>query len=167
VTIRGLNFVSIDPSATVSLELDVPCSSASWTTATKVACAAASYGLGTSRTVVTVGGLVGTLLGRWQFSYDAPAVSFTRGANGAHTGGATVTVGGLNFASIDPSATVSLELYVPCSSASWTSATTLACVAASYGGGTSRTAVAVGKLVTTLRRQFSFDGTLPAMGAPA
>jgi hypothetical protein len=97
----------------------------------------------------------------------APAVSFTCGTNAAQTGGATVTVGGLNFASIDPSATASLELDVPCSSASWTSTTTVACAAASYGLGTSRSGVTVGKVVTTLRGQFSFDGTLPAMVAPA
>ena len=91
-----------------------------------------------------------------------------------------MTVGGLNFASIDPSATASLELItytymgisyvhdIPCSSASWTSTTTLACAAASsYGGGTSRTVVTVGKLVGTLLGQFSFDGTLPATVAPA
>ena len=87
-----------------------------------------------------------------------------------------MTVGGLNFASIDPSATASLALSgfagnfydIPCSSASWTSTTTLACAAASsYGGGTSRTVVTVGKLVGTLLGQFSFDGTLPATVAPA
>ena len=97
----------------------------------------------------------------------APTLTSAHPTNAAQTGGATVTVGGLNFASIDPSATVSLELYVPCSSASWTSTTTLACAAASYGGGTSRTVVTVGKLVTTLLGQFSFDGTVPAMVAPA
>jgi hypothetical protein len=94
-----------------------------------------------------------------------------------------VTVGGLNFASIDRSATASLELItytymgisyvydIPCSSASWTSTTTLACAAAYLYGlgtsGTSRAGVTVGGLVTTLRGQFSFDGTLPAMVAPA
>jgi hypothetical protein len=69
-----------------------------------------------------------------------------------------VTVGGLSFASIDPSATASLELDVPCSSASWTSATTVACAAASYGGGTSHPVVTVSSLVGTGVGSLSFDG---------
>ena len=68
MTIRGLNFGWIDLSPSASLELSAECSSTSWTSSTKVSCAAASYRGGTTRTAVTVGGLAGTLTG--QFSYD-------------------------------------------------------------------------------------------------
>ncbi len=89
----------------------------------------------------------------------APALTRVSPANAAETGGASVTISGLNFASNDPSPSASLELSVQCSSTSWTSATTLACAAASYNGGTRRTALTVADLVGTRTGQFSYDGT--------
>ena len=68
MTISGLNFGAIDPTASASLELSVQCSSASWTSATLVTCDAASYGGGRSGTTVTFAAVVGSLIG--QFSYD-------------------------------------------------------------------------------------------------
>ena len=88
-----------------------------------------------------------------------PAVSSTSPANAAQTGGVDVTISGLNFASNDPSPSASLELSVECSSSSWTSATTVACAAALFRGGTRRTALTVGSLVGTHAGQFSYDGT--------
>ncbi len=89
----------------------------------------------------------------------APAVTSISPANAAQTGGASVTTNGQNFAVIDPTPSASLEVSVECSSASWTSATAVACSAASYGGGTRRTAVTVSSRVATHAGQLSFDGT--------
>jgi hypothetical protein len=69
-----------------------------------------------------------------------------------------VTIIGLNFAANDPSPSASLELAVQCSSTLWTSATALACAAASYSGGTRRTAMTVSSLVGTHAGQFSYNG---------
>ena len=89
----------------------------------------------------------------------APAVSYNSPANAAQTGGVDVSISGLNFARNDPSPSASLELSVECSSSSWTSATAVACAAASYRVGARRTAVRLGGLVGTLSGQFSYDGT--------
>ena len=90
----------------------------------------------------------------------APALTSISPYNAAQTGGASViTLLGLNFASTDPSPSASLELSVQCSSTSWTSVTALACAAASYGGGTRRTALTVAGVVGTHAGQLSFDGT--------
>jgi hypothetical protein len=70
-----------------------------------------------------------------------------------------VSITGLSFARNDPSPSASLELSVECSTASWTTATTVKCAAASYGGRTRRTAMTVASLVGTLTEQFSYDGT--------
>ena len=70
-----------------------------------------------------------------------------------------MTIRGLNFGWIDLSPSASLELSAECSSTSWTTSTAVSCAAASYRGGTTRTAVTVGNQVGTLTGQFSFDGT--------
>ena len=87
----------------------------------------------------------------------APAVTSISPANAAQTGGVSVSITGLNFASMDQTASASLELSAECSSTSWTSATAVGCSPASYRGGTRRTAVTVGNQVGTLTGQFSFD----------
>ena len=83
VTISGLNFASTDPTPSASLELSVECSSTSWSSATAVACAPASYRGGPRRTAVTVGKQAGTLTG--QFSYDSAQKSRLRYACEAYS----------------------------------------------------------------------------------
>jgi hypothetical protein len=79
-------------------------------------------------------------------------------SNVAQSGRGSVTISGLNYNSNDPTPTTSLELAVACSSASWTSATTLLCGAASYRGGTAQIIVSVSGIVGTGVGLFSFDG---------
>ena len=81
--------------------------------------------------------------------------------NAPQTGGDLVTISGLNFNSIEPSATASLGASAACSSTSWTSATTVACSSVSHSSsGTAGTAVTVAGIVGTIARAgFSFDGT--------
>jgi hypothetical protein len=180
VTISGLAFDSNDQTPSVSLELSVQCSSTSWTSATTVYCAAASYRGGTRRTTATIAGLVGSSTGLFTFDGTgacaavrrgtcsgriacsvcaAPAVSSISPANAAQTGGVDVSISGLNFASTDPSPSASLELSAECSSTSWTTATTVYCAAASYRGGTRRTTATIAGLVGSSTGLFTFDGT--------
>ena len=186
MTISGLNFNSIEPSATASLGVSAACSSTSWTSATTVACSPVFYssgGGGMRRTVLTVSALVGTSASGLVFSFDgkyvirlagracrthtairlraAPVMSGISPYNVPQTGGGLVTISGLNFNSIEPSATASLGVSVACSSTSWTSATTVACSSVSYSsGGAAGTAVTVAGIVGTIARVgFSFDGT--------
>ena len=71
-----------------------------------------------------------------------------------------MSIGGLNFASMDPTPSASLEVSVECSSASWTSATAVACAPQAYGGSAVRSAVvSVSAVVGTVAGQLSFDGT--------
>ena len=79
-------------------------------------------------------------------------------SNVAPTGGASATLSGLNFNSMDLTSTTSLELSVSCSSTSWTSMTALACEPASYRGGTAQIGVTVNRVVGTGPGSFSFDG---------
>ena len=93
---------------------------------------------------------------------SAPVLTSVFPDNIAPTGGVSVTVSGLNFNANDPTATTSLELSVACSSASWTSGTTVQCGAASYRGGTAQIGVSVSGIVGTgvggSFGSLSFDG---------
>ena len=84
-------------------------------------------------------------------------MSFVRPSNIAPTGGASATISGLNFNSIDLTATALLGVSV-CSSASWSTATMVVCAPASYRGGTARIGVIVNSVFGTGLGAFSFDG---------
>ena len=78
------------------------------------------------------------------------------------TGGGTITIGGLGFGGLVVTPSATLGVGDMCGSAAWTSATTVACGPAGYGGSAVRTAVSVGAVVGTLVAMFSFDGAPPA-----
>ena len=79
-------------------------------------------------------------------------------SNIAPTGGASMSISGLSFNSIDASPSASLELSVECSSASWTSATMVTCAPTYYRGGTARIGMTLSTVVGTDVGSFSFDG---------
>ncbi len=81
-------------------------------------------------------------------------------ANAAPSGGGTVTIGGLSFGAVGPTATASLTAADVCGSSAWTSATTVACALQAYGGTAVRTAVSVSGVAGTATGQLSFDGAL-------
>ena len=92
----------------------------------------------------------------------APCVSMSSPSNVGATGGGTITIGGLGFGGglvVTPSA--SLGVGDMCGSTTWTSATTVACGPAAYGGSAVRTAVSVSAVAGT-SRMFSFNGSLLA-----
>ncbi len=81
-------------------------------------------------------------------------------ANAAPSGGGTVTIGGLSFGLVGPTATASLSAADVCGSSAWTSATTVACTLQAYGGTAVRTAVSVSGMAGTVTGQLSFDGAM-------
>jgi hypothetical protein len=72
------------------------------------------------------------------------------------TGSGIVTIGGLGFGGLVVTPSASLAMAELCGSTAWTSATTVACGLATYGGSIVRTAVSVGAVAGTLM-MFSFD----------
>ena len=87
----------------------------------------------------------------------APAVSGSGPSNIAPTGGASATISGLNFNSIDLTATALLGVSF-CSSASWSTATMVVCAPASYRGGTAQIGVTLNRVVGTGVGSLSYDG---------
>ena len=86
-------------------------------------------------------------------------------SNVAPTGGASATLSGLNFNSIDP--TPSLELSVSCRSTSWTSATMVTCAPTSLGAGTSQLVLRVSQNVGTGVGLLSFDAPVVSSIGPS
>ncbi len=95
----------------------------------------------------------------------APCVSMSSPSNVGATGGGTITISGLGFGGLVVTPSASLAVADMCGSATWTSATTVACGPAAYGGSAVRTAVSVSAVAGTLIGQFSFDGG-PAASFP-
>ena len=95
----------------------------------------------------------------------APCVSMSSPSNTGATGGGTITIGGLGFGGLVVTPSASLGVADMCGSTAWTSATTVACGPAAYGGSAVRTAVSVGAVVGTLTGLFSFDSTDARMGS--
>ena len=133
-TISGINFGNLDATPE-AYTVTAACATTTWSTATSVNCVS-PVGTGVGAVTLALGytnagtnKYYGTQL--LAFSFDAPVASFAASYNGPKTGGESVSIIGLNFASIDPTPSASLELSAQCSSTSWTSATTVACAAAS------------------------------------
>ena len=180
VTISGLSFGVVGPTTTASLTAADVCGSSAWTSATTVACAVQAYGNTVVRTAVSVSGVAGTVTGQLSFdgamlppplpcchlrrverrTHAAPVVS-TVSANAAPSGGGSVTISGLSFGVVGPTATASLTAADVCGSSAWTSATTVACAVQASGNMAVRTtAVSVSGVAGTVTGQLSFDGAM-------
>lgn len=163
LSLTGTNFLhESDPTPTIGFSASSAvlglCSTNSWTSATTVQCdtaANAAFGNLKKAAMVTVSAVVGTRIAA--FTYDAPVVSDTLTANFASSGGATVTIHGLNFGSYAPSPTAMVQEEV-CSTTAWTTATTLACQLSSGGSSSSNDVrLTVGTFVGTVQNLFTFD----------
>ena len=90
----------------------------------------------------------------------APSVSFCLAENSAVTSGAVATVTGINFSTLDSTASLHVASNA-CSTAGWSSATSVACVVdASSEAGVGKNVVAtVSGVVGTRTQVFSFDGS--------
>jgi hypothetical protein len=107
---------------------------------------------------VTVDGVVGTIVDT--FTYDAPVIQQVTQANGATSGGATVTVLGMNLGNSDMSSTV-LVGHSECQKTIWVSPTSLACVVPEGFGGIAGKGMdvnaVVGGIIGTYQTSFTFD----------
>merc|ERR550537_1658825 len=139
VTVSGLSFGSVELTAS-GLVAGGGCSTASWMSSTSVSCVSgsASGQLGTSS--VTVGAVAGT--GLSVYSFDGPVVCIAM-VNSASSGGSAVTVSGLSFGSVDLTAS-GLVAGGGCSTASWSSRTSVSCVSGSGIGQLGTSSVTVG-----------------------
>ena len=85
-----------------------------------------------------------------------PVVSDAR-QNTPRTGGASVTLFGLNFLSADSSTSVRISS-VPCRTGSWTTVTSVMCVLHETGSAMANAEVTIGASVGTGAVRFTFDG---------
>jgi hypothetical protein len=107
--------------------------------------------------LLTVSGPVGT--GTAQLTFDAPALTHSRLPNWPSSGGASVTLLGVNFGMADATVTGSLASLGACSTSAWTSATALQCQAqasASFGA-MQAFVISVGGMLGTRTLAMSFD----------
>ena len=95
----------------------------------------------------------------------APVASYEVVWNGAASGGAMVTITGLNFGSYGFTATANVAFDADCGTTSWSSATTVACtLSAATTLTTSYSKVTVGAVVgTKATKAFTFDGARMGM----
>jgi len=126
LTLVGTNFGYETSTSTIYLNDAISCATTSWQSGTSLQCGtpSSSFTVGTTPLVsVTVAAIVGTSTRR--FTYDGPALTLSALANGPVSGGASLTVSGLNFAPSDCTATLSLFTAGLVLTTSWTSATTV------------------------------------------
>ena len=95
----------------------------------------------------------------------APVASYEVVWNGAASGGAMVTITGLNFGSYGFTATANVAFDADCGTTSWSSDTTVACtLSAATTLITSYSKVTVGAVVgTRATKAFTFDGVRMGM----
>jgi hypothetical protein len=157
VTISGLNFGARDVTQTVMMKLDV-CASTSWSSYTTLSCDA-SQSITNGKafyTTVSVSTLTGTA--STYFTFDAPIVSMAATDNAPSSGGASVTLRGLNFASDDRTISASIGGKNECATLSWTSLTEVRCTMNSPPAlGTASSSVTISAIVGTVLAHFTFD----------
>jgi len=188
VTVSGIEFAAVDQSPT-SVLADAVCATSSWTTSTSVLCLSTAGALPPNVATVTIIGTVGT--GSSVFSFDgsphfgahafgfalafrlpckdcefpavsAPVASSTTPAVIAD--GISITVGGLNFAVADLTASAVLGTVI-CATTSWLATTSVSCRTGSGLVATLYSPVTVNRVVGTGASLFSFDGA-PSAVAP-
>jgi len=153
LTISGMSYWASDITATVAVSQTV-CRTTSWSSTTSATCSLAA-GTGSSLpAAVTIFGSVGTLVSR--FSFDSPVVTGAFARNGAATGGAIVTVSGLNFGVSDATLSNSLGS-TACGTSSWTSLTSALCVHAAATGVAFASTIQVQSQIGTVTSVFTFD----------
>ncbi len=125
VTVHGLDFAVSDLTSTTLLSTSEVCYTTSWSSATTALCGTAPYVGGIQMAGISVNAGVGTSLAL--FTFDAPVVTGSDRGNLAMSGGASLTVLGLNFAVVDLSPTGGYFTEFSCNTMGWTSRTTAVC----------------------------------------
>jgi len=166
VTISGLDFVGTDRTPSTYIGSRTLALTTAWTSSTSVSAApVAGFGTGQPLTI-SVNNVVSTWLSA--FSFDAPAVSFSGAYNGPSTG-ASLTVVGANFGTIDLTTTASVGV-TACPTQTWTSSSSVVCLSSPGSGATLDVSVRVVGVVGTLQAYLTFDApvitVLAASNAP-
>ena len=163
ITVSGLNFGAADFTDSAAAA-SAACATSMWSSSTSVACRTAHIGAYPGFIEVTVAAMVGTGRAPWSidhgrdeiWSFDAPTLS-VGWRNGPMTGGASLTVSGLNFGSGTATASVAYGHAHPCSTTGWTSVTTVACLASASRAMPRSFGMTVAGVVGTGFSIFSFD----------
>jgi hypothetical protein len=165
ISVHGTNFVNAQTTPTVRLGSSI-CATTVWTGDTEVKCFAASGTGAGQHMMLTISTVTGTKVA--SFSYDAPVLTHSSNWNSPSTGGASVTVMGLNFGEIATTATVYLGSTL-CGTTSWSSATALVCrsLERTLLGNHKHAAVTISSGVGTVLYAFSYDAPAISRSAPA
>jgi hypothetical protein len=156
-TLLGTNFGSVDhtPTALFQNGIEQQCYSTSWTSQTHVTCGTPSGYGSVTKTVLTVAAMVGTRM--TGFTYDSPIVSDSNAVNMPNTQQGTITIKGLNFATVYATPTI-LIADTMCTTTAWTTATAVLCNSVATGSGSGNAIVTtLASLVGTGLGIFSYD----------
>jgi hypothetical protein len=155
LTVHGLNFANVDVTASLQIGHSI-CGTTSWSTSTTLTCFSMRGSNLPSgiHTPVTISTIVGTL--KASFSYDTPVLSQGTPPNSPTTGGASLTVYGMNFGQVDFSPTVALGGSA-CETTVWNSDSAVKCLHVKSGIGTFRTGVTLSRLVGSHMNVFTYD----------
>ena len=105
VTVAGMNFGSIDATATITLRR--VCQTTSWITSSSLTCLTDGVTSSLMETSARVGGGANAHTGSFVtiFTFDGPAVTTFAPVNVPSTGGSAVSLQGMNFGAVDYTAT--------------------------------------------------------------
>jgi hypothetical protein len=156
ITVYGNNFggVNLTPSGRV---LSIECGTTTWSSTTTVRCKQIYHSIRyTASTHITVNTIIGT--GLALFTYDTPVISsVTAAQNSVKTGASVLTFDGLNFGNYDYTPSSYLD-ELSCTTAAWSSSTTVTCEASTTPYGTSyRASLTVMAVVGTSIDTFTYD----------
>jgi hypothetical protein len=153
LTVNGINFGMSDATPTIRLGSST-CQSSLWLSNTAASCLH-SEGAGFNQLMaVTVDGVPGTV--SYGFTYDPPTMTMADTFNIPASGGATITVEGVNFGPSDASNTVMVG-FTTCKTSSWTSGTTVLCQSPVGTGAQPDIIHSTAGLFGTFSRALTFD----------
>jgi len=155
-TVFGLNFAGTDTTPTVQIGATA-CRTAGWTSSTSLSCVTPAeilQGVGFDG-LVTISNSVGTLSA--VFTFDNPLLTAISTINAPGSGGFSLTMAGINFGTVDVTNSLALG-GTACTTTSWKSDSSIACLFSGFGSGTASTVVAtVGSVSGTLVGVFTYD----------
>ena len=158
VILSGTNFGSTNPSASARL-VGTNCATASWSTSTSLRCRNSGIMSVRAKASVTISLLVGTAIDG--FTCDAPVITVVVQSNAANTGGAMLTLCGMNFGGV-PDISMSIRLgSQSCRTATWTSASSALCRQdRASGAQVASLALSLSQIVGTAYLALTFDSAV-------
>jgi hypothetical protein len=162
VTVGGLNFGHHAFTQTIALG-EGPCWSSSWISTSSARCQTGPAYADPWLMQATVGAVVGTAT-YVSYTFDAPAISGVH-TNAPHSGGASITVAGLNFGTFEFTTSISLEMAI-CLTTSWSSSSSVDCIGSIGIHFPGYVTLTVSAVAGTGASMFSFDAPVLSMAVP-